>query len=28
VGTIGWVKANLFNGWFNSLLTLVTLYLL
>jgi len=28
VGVIGWVKANLFNGWFNSLLTLVTLYVL
>lgn len=28
VGVIGWVKANLFNGWFNSLLTIVTLYLL
>ena len=28
VGVIGWVKANLFNGWFNSLLTILTLYLL
>ncbi|MGD8493691.1 MAG: amino acid ABC transporter permease [Desulfobacterales bacterium] len=28
VGFIGWVRGNLFNGWFNSLLTLVTLYLL
>jgi general L-amino acid transport system permease protein len=28
VGVIGWVRANLFNGWFNSLLTIVTLYLL
>jgi general L-amino acid transport system permease protein len=26
VGVIGWVKANLFKGWFNSLLTIVTLY--
>lgn len=26
VGVIGWVKKNLFNGWFNSFLTLVTLY--
>ena len=26
VGVIGWVKSNLFNGWFNSLLTIVTLY--
>ncbi|MGD8724344.1 MAG: amino acid ABC transporter permease, partial [Desulfobacterales bacterium] len=28
VGVIGWIKANLFNGWFNSLLTLATLYCL
>lgn len=28
VGVIGWMKANLFNGWFNSVLTLVVLYLL
>ena len=28
VGVIGWVRANLFNGWFNSLLTILTLYLL
>ncbi|MGB3211728.1 MAG: amino acid ABC transporter permease [Desulforhopalus sp.] len=28
VGIIGWMKANLFNGWFNSALTLVVLYLL
>jgi general L-amino acid transport system permease protein len=28
VGVIGWVRANLFNGWFNSVLTLVTLYFL
>jgi general L-amino acid transport system permease protein len=27
-GAIGWVTANLFNGWFNSLLTILTLYLL
>ncbi|MCG6894352.1 MAG: amino acid ABC transporter permease [Desulfobacteraceae bacterium] len=26
IGVIGWVRANLFNGWFNSVLTLVTLY--
>ena len=26
VGVIGWVRTNLFSGWFNSLLTLVTLY--
>ena len=28
VGVIGWMRANLFNGWFNSLLTIVTLYVL
>lgn len=28
VGMIGWMKSNLFNGWFNSILTLVVLYLL
>ncbi len=28
IGFIGWVRANLFNGWFNSLLTLATLYAL
>jgi len=28
VGVIGWIKANLFNSWFNSLLTVATLYLL
>ena len=28
VGAIGWVRANLFDGWFNSLLTLATLYLI
>jgi general L-amino acid transport system permease protein len=28
VGVIGWVKSNLFNGWFNSLLTIVVLYFL
>jgi general L-amino acid transport system permease protein len=26
VGVIGWVTSNLFNGWFNSLLTIVMLY--
>jgi general L-amino acid transport system permease protein len=26
VGIIGWVKNNLFNGWFNSILTVVTLF--
>ncbi len=28
ISVLAWIKANLFNGWFNSLLTLVTLYLL
>jgi general L-amino acid transport system permease protein len=28
VGVLGWVRTNLFDGWFNSLLTLVTLYFL
>jgi general L-amino acid transport system permease protein len=28
VGVIGWVRNNLLNGWFNSLLTLLTLFLL
>jgi general L-amino acid transport system permease protein len=28
VGVIGWVRANLFNGVFNSILTIVTLFLL
>ena len=28
VGVIGWIKANLFNGVFNSILTLITLFLL
>ncbi len=28
IGVIGWIKANLFNGWFNSALTLLVIYLL
>ncbi len=28
VGVIGWMKSNLFNGVFNSILTIVTIYLL
>ena len=28
VGVLGWIKANLFNGWINSILTLVMLFLL
>ncbi|MFY1708336.1 amino acid ABC transporter permease [Tritonibacter scottomollicae] len=26
VGVVGWMRANLFSGWFNSILTLVALY--
>jgi len=28
VGVLGWLRANLFNGWFNTLLTLVLLWAL
>ncbi|TKB10722.1 amino acid ABC transporter permease [Desulforhopalus sp. IMCC35007] len=28
IGIIGWIRANLFNGWFNTLLTLVFAYVL
>jgi len=28
IGVVGWMKANLFNGWFNSILTLAVGYLL
>jgi general L-amino acid transport system permease protein len=28
VGVIGWVRINLFKGWFNSVLTLITVYIL
>jgi general L-amino acid transport system permease protein len=28
IGVLGWIRANLFNGWFNSLLTIVTLFVL
>lgn len=28
IGVIGWIRANLFSGWLNSILTLVVLYLL
>jgi len=28
LGAIGWARANLFNSWFNSILTLVTLWVL
>ena len=27
-GLVGWARRNLFNSWFNTLLTLVSLYLL
>jgi len=28
VGVIGWIRTNLFKGWFNSLLTIITIYFL
>jgi len=28
VGVLGWIKANLFDSWFNAVLTVLTLYLL
>ncbi|MBU1567628.1 MAG: amino acid ABC transporter permease [Proteobacteria bacterium] len=28
IGVIGWMRANLFNGWFNSILTILVVYLL
>jgi general L-amino acid transport system permease protein len=28
VGVIGWMRTNLFKGWFNSLLTIITVYCL
>jgi len=28
VGAIGWIRSNLFKGWFNSILTLITVYIL
>ena len=28
IGVIGWIRQNLLNGWFNSLLTLATLFML
>ncbi len=28
VGIIGWVRENLFSGWFNSILTLVSIYVI
>jgi general L-amino acid transport system permease protein len=28
VGVVGWIRTNLFKGWFNSLLTVITIYCL
>ncbi len=28
VGVLGWIRANLFRGWLNSILTIITVYLL
>ena len=28
VGVVGWLRANLFSGWFNALLTVLGLYLI
>jgi general L-amino acid transport system permease protein len=28
VGVIGWIRSNLFDGWLNSLLTLLTLFIM
>lgn len=28
VGVLGWIRANLFNSWFNSILTVITLFFL
>lgn len=28
VGVLGWTRENLFNGWFNSILTILTIYFL
>jgi general L-amino acid transport system permease protein len=28
VGAIGWIRTNLFKGWFNTLLTIITVYIL
>ena len=27
VGVLGWIRTNLFNGWFNSILTLLAVCL-
>ena len=27
IGVIGWARENLFNGWFNSILTVISLYI-
>ena len=28
VGAVGWARENLFSGWFNSILTIVSLFLI
>ena len=28
VGVVGWIRTNLFKGWLNSILTLITIYFL
>ena len=28
VGIVGWIRTNLFKGWLNSILTLITIYIL
>ena len=28
IGAVGWVKQNLLNGWLNSILTLISLFLI
>ena len=28
VGVVGWIRTNLFKGWLNSILTLITIYIL
>jgi general L-amino acid transport system permease protein len=28
VGVVGWIRTNLFKGWFNSVLTIITVYIL
>ena len=28
MGIVGWARTNLFNGWFNSILTVISVYLI